>query len=185
MRRCSIVICPVSSTPRSPYTVDVVSKEDNNIIDKNMCEYTPFIISTTGSFRLLRFWQWAVLERISFSEANEWFMVAAFSQKVARFHMEVCLESFTGGLAMVEPVTLTSIVLIKYEGGELLNNYYSYCHKGQILHTCIRLKQMGSGRKIIPFLTIWPPETLIKGRMRCKSNIIPQKLYRLKGEKIA
>ena len=41
---------------------------------------------------------------------------------------------------MVEPVTLTSIVLIKNEGGELLNNYYSYYHKGQILHTCFRLK---------------------------------------------
>ena len=39
--------------------------------------------------------------------------------------MEVCLESFIGGLhvAAVESATLTSIVLTKYEGGELLNNY--------------------------------------------------------------
>lgn len=91
------------------------------------------------------------LKGFPFSEANEGFIVAAFSQEVVRFHMEVCLESYTGGLATVEPVTLTSIALIKYEGGELLNNYYSYYHKGQILHACFRLEKIGSGRKIITF----------------------------------
>ena len=80
-------------------------------------------------------------KRFPFSKANKRFIIAAFSQEVVRFHIEVCLKSFTGGLAMVEPVTLTSIVLIKYEGGELLNNYYFYYHKGQILHACFRLEK--------------------------------------------
>ena len=57
-----------------------------------------------------------------FSEANKGFLVAAFSQEEVGFYMEVCLESFIGGLhvAAVESATLTSIVLTKYEGGELL-----------------------------------------------------------------
>ena len=53
------------------YTVDVVvNKEDNKIIDKNMYEYTPIIINTTGSFRLLGFWQRTVLERISLQRSK-------------------------------------------------------------------------------------------------------------------
>lgn len=109
------------------------------------------------------------LKGFPFSEANEGFMVAAFSQEVERFHMEVCLESFTWGLATVEPVTLTSIVLIKYEDGELLNNYYSYYGKGQILHACFRLEKNRIRQKNY-YIFLWPPETLIKGRMKCKSK---------------
>lgn len=126
VRRCSIVICPASSTlRRSPYTKKTIILLTKICVNTHLSSSVLQVVSDfSDSDRGLS------LKGFSFSEANEGFMVAAFSQEVARFHMEVCLESFTGGLATVEPVTLTSIVLIKYEGGELLNNYYSYYHRG-------------------------------------------------------
>jgi len=54
------------------------------------------------------------LKGFPFSEANKGFLLAAFSQEEVMFHMEVCLESSTGGLATVEPVTSTTIELLKY-----------------------------------------------------------------------
>ena len=64
------------------------------------------------------------LKGFPFSEANEGFKVAAFSQEEVRFDMEVSLESFIGGLATVEPVTLTSIVLTNMKVENYLKTTY-------------------------------------------------------------
>ena len=53
------------------------------------------------------------LKGFPFSEANK-----GFYDGCVMFHMEVYLESSTGGLATVEPVTSTTIVLLKYRKEE-------------------------------------------------------------------
>lgn len=91
------MICPASSTlRRSPYTKKTIILLTKICVNTHLSSSVLQVVSDFSDS-----------DRGLLLEANEGFMVAAFSQEVARFHMEVCLESFTGGLGTVEPVTLT------------------------------------------------------------------------------